>query len=193
MKHYSKYFVSLLIVVVSQLYAEAQKAIWIQPIEIDSITVKLIDPTAMGIGDICYDRVHFDEVFDYYELNRNLGIDSYCIHLVSLKEISLFLSILNSSIPLNSSMINVYPDQIRTLPGIDWRKPLHNSPDITNDPIETRGKIMLYMHSGETVTAFFSMTALDIFNYRYSNSTLGLWMLLYGMNADMFSEINDEY
>jgi len=168
------------------LCATTQKTINIQPIELDSVTVKMINPTAMGFGDICYDREHFEIVFDFYKKNKDLGVDVYESHLTSFNEITMFISMLNSSEPLEASMIDVYPSQVKTMPNIDWLKPLHNHPEITNDPVETRCKITIYKHSGETIDAYLSPTTIDIFDYRYTNQVLCGWLIIYGMNADSF-------
>lgn len=148
----------------------------IKPSDVDSVYIRMIEPLTIGFGDICYDRRHFDEVYNYYSVYKK-DRDTYAIYLYGWYEISLFVCMLNDIEPLPLEQIEIYPDEVQTRDGVNWLRSLHRAEHICNDPIETRIKISIFLKDGFRVDAFMSSTLIDIFNYRYFAKPLNTWIL----------------
>ena len=177
---YKSFFVLLLLICSIKTYSQNFE-ISLCPASVDSVVIKMIAPLLQTIGGVSFDRVHFDEIYDYY--NRNDTIDgtyeTFKCKLCNWNEIVMFTSILNGLIPIPEEEIKVYPNEVKTKEGFNWLQPLIMNDVITNDPIETRIKISIYCKSGIILPAFMSLTAIDVFNYRYKSGALGLFVLFY--------------
>lgn len=147
-------------------------------LEMDSIEIKTINPTAVGFGPIIYDREHFDDVFDFFLVHPERQTDVYRFVVTSPKEMMFISAAMESFVPYEEEHIKVYPDDVKIKDGIDWRDHLHSEWQ-TNDPIETRTRIRFYMKDGDVITAFASPTSFDIFNYRYASPQFSSIMVNY--------------
>ncbi len=160
--------------------------------QVDSVIIKTICPTCVTLGGMCFDRQHFDEAFAFHQNQQRKGEwyynmqPIYKIELRQWKEIAMIISIINLLEPLPEDKVSIYPVEIKSNPGVDWRYPLRPNSTSTNDPIETRTKISIYLKSGEVIVAFASPTLLDINNYRYKayNFTRLLELFTEGIDSD---------
>lgn len=186
---YKKIFVLLLLICSIKAYSQ-NFGISLYPASIDSVVVKMIDPLLQTFGGVSFDRAHFDEIYDYYTRNDSIdgSFETFKCKLCNWNEIVMFTSILNNLIPLAEEEIKVYPCEVKTKEGYNYHQPLIMNNVITNDPIETRIKICIYKKSGLVLTAFMSLSAIDIFNYRYKSGALGSFVLFYVLGTDFIKD-----
>ena len=136
---------------------------------VDSIEIKLINWTVVDNEYFAIERAYFDRTYDYLSLSK----DSLRHELVRFKTdniitIDLITAILNTTLePFPSDGVVVSPNQAmrnskkrKTGTGIIINK------DLTNDPLEIRGKITLYTKENK-IDLFMSYLSIDIFNNRY--------------------------
>lgn len=149
----------------------------IYPQSVDSIRIRMISPTGKAcFGGLSYDRERFDIVYDYYHNKINSQTDTYEVLLNNWNEVSLFITILNAVKELPEEEVRIHPNDVKSTPEANWLKGLTLSNNETNDPIETRIKITLYMAGGDSIIAFMSSDYIDIQNYRYYCDTLFEWI-----------------
>lgn len=174
-------FILLFVCFAHSFWVDAKLNFNITTSEIDSIIIKSINPNATScFGGLIYDRGHFDEIFDKFHHQPSIGDYAIRICLRDWSEISMFIILLDQSVPLDENEIKVWPNEIETKPDVDWSQPLNRN--MTNDPIETRTKIIIY-HNGEKLTAFMSNFYIDILNYRYRNTLLNQWLVFYTLRV----------
>lgn len=136
----------------------------INPLNIEKIEIKAINPGITGVGAVSYDRKYFDEIFEYSKNNET----TVQWELKQTDEINLFSLLINESVPYEEKNIEVYPNEINTnYENHNW---LYGSYHIseTNDPIGTKMKISFYLKTGIQENIFASDHTIDFRNYRYS-------------------------
>lgn len=136
----------------------------INPLNIERIEIKTINPGITGVGTVSYDRKCFDEIFEFSKKNETTVL----WELKQTDEIYLFSLLINKSIPYEEKNIEVYPNEINTnYENHNW---LYGSYHIseTNDPIGTKMKISVYLKNGIQENIFASDHTIDFKNYRYT-------------------------
>lgn len=157
---------------------------------VDSVEIKMIGFTSCFFGGYSVDREHFDEIFDYHRFNGDKKYQDVG-HLVIKDRIMLllFISVLNELEPYDAMDIKVYPEDImsekvgvKMRDGRDYAAKEYSLGYISpNDPLETRGKIDLYMKDGTKISGFLSTHTIDILNYRYDLSPLSTFFIFYNL------------
>ena len=150
----------------------------------------MIGFTSCFFGGYSVDREHFDEIFDYHRFNGDKKYQDVG-HLVIKDRIMLllFISVLNELEPYDAMDIKVYPEDImsekvgvKMRDGRDYAAKEYSLGYISpNDPLETRGKIDLYMKDGTKISGFLSTHTIDILNYRYDLSPLSTFFIFYNL------------
>ena len=153
------------------------------PQNIDSIEFKLID--IGGLYDVYFaiDRKAFDKTFDY--LVENQAEHNYEIMHIMTKDkqiISWYCELIKESVPYPSEAVQITPNNA-------WRQSRGDSAENrgiytnrlhNNDPLEVRGKIVIYYNVGQIV-CFVSKLSLDFKSHRYEQS-YGHARFLYHLN-----------
>lgn len=134
---------------------------------VDSIEIKMIDWGVIHHKHLSIERAFFDKTFNY------LSEDSSKYQLTHFKTnknvvINLITAILNTTLePFPSDGVFITPHQaLRNSKERNAETGIILNKHLTDDPLEIRGKISLYMQ-GNTVDLFFSFLSIDIFNNRY--------------------------
>lgn len=134
---------------------------------VDSIEIKMIDWGVIHCTHFGIERAFFDETFNYLSENSS---KYQLIHFKTNKKIviDLITSILNTTLePFPSDGVFITPYQaLRNSKKQNTETGIILNKHLTNDPLEIRGKISLYMQEN-TVDLFFSFLSIDIFNNRY--------------------------
>lgn len=140
------------------------------PREIDSIEFKMVDV----YGDHDYfaiDRKAFDQTFDY--LLDNTDDRKYKVTHIITKDtivISLLCELLKESIPFPSEAVQITPNNAwRQSHGDEGNHGIYTDKNLNNDPLEVRGKIIIYSN-GRQIVSFISPLSIDILSHRYEQS-----------------------
>ena len=132
-------------------------------LEVDSIIIYGIDVESVGFGRISYRRDKMEEIYDHYK--NNPKIPAARIKLDKRREIMMFLSMLKTMVPLDSSEVKIKPEEI-----VDTRENwLRGDGFGSNDPMQTRGKIIVYNNNNTQDIGYFSLfcSMIDMFGWRY--------------------------
>lgn len=140
------------------------------PREIDSIEFKMVDV----YGDYDYfaiDRKAFDQTFD--SLLDNTEDSKYKVTHIITKDsivISLICELLKESIPFPSEAVQITPNNAwRQSYGYKGNYGIYTDKNLNNDPLEVRGKIIIYSN-GRQIVSFISPLSIDILSHRYEQS-----------------------
>lgn len=164
--------VLLIIFVFCGLRISAQESLNIDFNKVNKIEFKLIDWGHLSFKYYGINRYQFDEAFEYLlktressKPKREIFTDKYTIML--------FIAILNNLKPYKIERNRISPDEIMELSKTSkTENGIMDGNRNNKDPMETRGKICIYMKDKEIVTAFASTTTIDIFNYSYNMSSV---------------------
>ena len=156
--------------------------------EVDSVEIKMIAFSSCIFGGYAVDREHFDEIFYYHRFN-NKSKDIDYLMIKDRTMLLLFISVLNKLNPYEENEIKVYPKDIKSekigvtmRDGWDYAAKEYSLGYISpNDPLETRGKMDIYMKGGTKISGFFSTHTIDILNYRYDLSPLSTFFVFYNL------------
>lgn len=132
-------------------------------LKVDSIVVYGIDVAAISFGRIRYRRDKIEEIYNHDKDAK--GNNATRIRLDKRREIMMFLSMLKSMVPFDPSEIKIKPEEI-----VDTRENwLRGDGFDSNDPMETRGKIIVYNNDGTLDVGYFDSFAkhVDMFGWRY--------------------------
>ena len=140
------------------------------PHEIDSIEFKVVDI----YGELDYfaiDRKAFDKTFDY--LLENTEEHKYKVTHIITKDsitISLLCGLLKESVPFPSEAVLITPNNAwRQSHGDEGNHGIYTDKNLNNDPLEVRGKIIIYSN-GRQIVSFISRLSIDILSHRYEQS-----------------------
>lgn len=156
----------ILVVILSSftvLFADAQLKTPVNPILVEKIEIKAINPGITGVGNISYDRKHFEDVFKFLKDSET----TVQWELNSVDEIFMFSLLINECIPYNKEDIQIYPIDVSTnYSNKSWKYGSYNLSQ-TNDPIGTKMRLTFIYKNGTIDYMFASDHSIDISNYRY--------------------------
>lgn len=144
---------------------------------VDSINIKLIDWWTTGFGYYGINRYQFDDAFSITKANRDKreykSISLFEITIKDKMSVYLFITILNRLEPYKENKIKMLPAEVMERSKANTTKDGFMSGYSRNDdPIETRGKMVIFMQK-EEIIAYMSRTTIDIFNYSYKSGIMG--------------------
>lgn len=152
--------------------------------KVDSVIIRTIDWSVRSFGHYGIDRKAFDKLYEFlltdsiFREKEGMSVDSIIIK----DDISKFLfSTIINYVPqytLEETMLS--PNEIwEKSKGFEYNMGIMADGYYNGDPLEIRGKIRIYLKSGEIITAYMSHTLLDIFNERYIAFNLSIFISNY--------------
>lgn len=153
--------------------------------DVDSIEIFSIDLNAIGtIGKFSFNR---NKIEDIYQYRKNIPVLSKsCIHILfkRRREVMLVMSLLQNLTPLDSSKVDIKPSEVYYEEDSErWWRAYGNGDN--NDPIETRGKIIIHYNNGTKVSGYFSQYYIDIYDWRYTNDSFLNMLRSFNNNSDL--------
>ena len=176
----------LLLCLAIGFWVAAQQKEFIHWSNVNQIEMKILDPlTISDFGRVAYNRDDFDKIFDK-KADETYDSFEYVV-LENRSDIMYFITIYNNLELVDSCKNNIIHNNLA--------HPNLSNLKNTEDPIETRGKIIITMNDGAQIIAFWSPTIIDILNYKYVAlpiSTIVDFYFLYS-NKSSIDFIQDYY
>lgn len=135
---------------------------------IDSIEIKLIDWNIKHNGYYGIDRKAFDQTFEYLKDSNQATLAYAKIHEKSTIELLAFLFDFSIN-PYPIEAIQLTPNEIQNQSiGFFNNCGIMDGTATNGDPLEIRGKIIIYTNNNCTTDIYLSNFSLDVLNYRFS-------------------------